>query len=192
MGRSSALAALGLVLVWQVLVTHAAHARQNAGDRPATVKRATVVRTGTPIQLDGLLNEDAWTKSSSIGEILQREPREDVPASEDTEVRLLFDESNLYIGVLCRDSDSDGIIATQMSRDADLSVDDRIEIKRFEESRLAESRPVDSASRPRSLFRRQPWMDSRSGCGRRNAFPDIRPGRCGQGAVHTTVLRRYL
>jgi len=128
MGRSSVLAALGLVLVWQVLVTHTAHARQNAGDRAATLKRAVVVRTGTPIQLDGLLNEDAWTKSSSIGEILQREPREDVPATEDTEVRLLFDDSNLYIGVLCRDSDSNGIIATQMSRDADLSVDDRIEI----------------------------------------------------------------
>jgi hypothetical protein len=30
--------------------------------------------------------------------------------------------------VICYDSDPKGIIATQMSRDADLSVDDRIEI----------------------------------------------------------------
>lgn len=52
---------------------------------------------------------------------------EGVPATENTEVRVLFDEANLYIGVSCYDSDPQRIIATQMSRDADLSVDDRIE-----------------------------------------------------------------
>jgi hypothetical protein len=117
-----------LILVLHLLLIQAAYAGQNTGERPRTLKRAAVVRTFTPIQLDGLLNEDAWTQGLSIGEILQREPREGLPATEETEVRLLFDESNLYIGVLCRDSDPDGIIGTQMSRDADLSIDDRIEI----------------------------------------------------------------
>src|SRR5206468_6262766 len=38
------------------------------------------------------------------------------------------DGQNLYIGVMCSDSDPKQIIGTQMSRDADLSADDRIEI----------------------------------------------------------------
>jgi hypothetical protein len=92
------------------------------------VKRTVAVRTSGPIQVDGTLDERDWQSSSTIGEILQREPREGVPATEKTEVRVLFDEANLYIGVICYDSDSKGIIATQMSCDADLSVNDRIEI----------------------------------------------------------------
>jgi hypothetical protein len=51
-----------------------------------------------------------------------------MPASENTEVRLLFDDNNLYIAVMCYDSNPGEVIATQMARDADLSVDDRIEI----------------------------------------------------------------
>ena len=92
------------------------------------VKRAVAVRATGPIQVDGLLEEREWQSSPIIGELLQREPREGVPATENTEVRLLFDEANLYIGVICYDSSPEGIIATQMSRDADLSPDDRIEI----------------------------------------------------------------
>jgi hypothetical protein len=41
---------------------------------------------------------------------------------------LLRDENFLYIGVMCYDSDLDGIIGTQMARDASLGSDDRIEI----------------------------------------------------------------
>ena len=41
---------------------------------------------------------------------------------------MLRDENFLYIGVMCYDSDLDGIIGTQMARDASLGSDDRIEI----------------------------------------------------------------
>lgn len=63
-----------------------------------------------------------------IGETRQREPHQGDKASEHTEVKLLYDSQNLYIGVMCFDSDTKHIIGTQMSRDADLSADDRIEI----------------------------------------------------------------
>lgn len=104
------------------------YAAQNSGDGPIALKRAVAVRITDGIQLDGLLNEAAWASSPNISEILQREPREGVRPSEETEVRLLFDDDNLYIGVLCYDSESSGIIATQMARDATLSSDDRVEI----------------------------------------------------------------
>jgi len=91
-------------------------------------KHVLVEKTDSRIAVDGLLNEDVWQRISPIGEIAQREPMEGVPATENTDVKLLFDADNLYIGVSCYDSSPDSIIATQMSRDADLSVDDRVEI----------------------------------------------------------------
>ncbi len=90
--------------------------------------RATAMQTTSTIVLDGILSETDWEVALPIGELRQREPLEGAAATEGTEVRVLYDADTLYIGVICRDSDPDGIIATQMSRDADLSVDDRIEI----------------------------------------------------------------
>lgn len=103
----------------------AAQSSENGAIAP---KRAIAFRAASSIQIDGLLDEPAWQSLPTIGELLQREPREGARATENTEVRLLYDNANLYIGVFCHDSGPDGIIATQMSRDADLSPDDRIEI----------------------------------------------------------------
>jgi hypothetical protein len=89
---------------------------------------ATVTRAQSPISIDGTLDESAWTNAPSIGEIRQREPNPGSMASEPTEVKLLYDDKNFYIGVICYDSEPERIIATQMARDADLSVDDKVEI----------------------------------------------------------------
>ena len=82
----------------------------------------------SPIAVDGELDEPAWSAAAPIGEIRQRDPHEGERATEATEVKLLYDGQNLYIGVTCFDSEPDHVIGTQMSRDADLSADDRIEI----------------------------------------------------------------
>ena len=62
-----------------------------------------------------------------------------MPATEKTDVRLLYDSENLYVGVYCYDSSPGRIIGTQMSRDSDLSADDKIEIllDSFRDSRNA-------------------------------------------------------
>jgi hypothetical protein len=59
------------------------------------------MRISEAIQVDGILNEEVWRSASPIAEIPQREPREGDPATENTELRLLFDDANLYIGVIC-------------------------------------------------------------------------------------------
>lgn len=74
------------------------------------------------------MDEPAWAGAPSIGALIQREPNPAEPATERTEVKLLYDRSHLYIGVTCYDSEPRRIVATQMKRDADLSADDRIEI----------------------------------------------------------------
>ena len=89
---------------------------------------ATISRSVSQITIDGVLDEPDWKAAAPIGEIRQREPHEGQRATESTEVKLLYDSRNLYVGVMCFDSDPKHIIGTQMSRDADLSADDRIEI----------------------------------------------------------------
>jgi len=91
-------------------------------------RRAIVVQARSRIAVDGLLNEPDWLETPSVGEIVQREPKPGEKASEPTEVKLLYDSANLYIGVTCYDSEPSRVVATQMARDADLSVDDHIDI----------------------------------------------------------------
>jgi hypothetical protein len=100
------------------------------GVRRATdeAPQAMISRSTSPITIDGVLDEPDWKAATPIGEIRQREPHQGENASESTEVKLLYDSQNLYIGVMCFDRDPTHIIGTQMSRDADLSADDRIEI----------------------------------------------------------------
>lgn len=97
----------------------------NAQDETAT-PRAVATSTTEPIHVDGILDEAAWSRAIPIGPLVQSDPKQGAPASEDTEVRVLFDASTLYIGITCRDRDAKAIVATQLARDADLEVDDRV------------------------------------------------------------------
>jgi len=66
------------------------------------------VATATPvagsIKIDGKLNETAWAKATPITDFRQQQPHEGEPASQRTEVRILYDERALYIGARMYDS----------------------------------------------------------------------------------------
>ncbi|RPI54580.1 MAG: hypothetical protein EHM55_10410, partial [Acidobacteria bacterium] len=94
----------------------------------ALARSATVTVASAPITVDGALSESVWESAPKIGDLIQRQPYEGQPATERTEVTLLRDESNLYIGVVAYDSEPQRTIGTQMARDAGLNADDRIEI----------------------------------------------------------------
>jgi hypothetical protein len=79
---------------------------------------------GAVVDLDGHLEEEIWTLAQPISDFTQQEPVEGAQPSERTEVRVAYDEENLYIGVLLFD-DPDGILAYQKARDASLETDDR-------------------------------------------------------------------
>ncbi len=80
------------------------------------------------IRLDGVLDEPAWASATPIGPLRQVDPTEGAAASEETEVRVLFDAGNLYVGINCRDTTPSAIVSTQLGRDADLDVDDRVTV----------------------------------------------------------------
>jgi len=89
----------------------------------ATARRATET-----IRIDGRLDEADWQRAEPIGPLRQREPIENSEPSEQTSVRVLYDDNALYIAVVCDDRSTDGIVSTQLTRDANLDVDDRITI----------------------------------------------------------------
>ena len=103
-------------------------AAQRPGPEPDQPPAARAVRTAEPIMLDGALDEAAWSLAEPVTRFLQREPREGAPASETTEVRILFDTRNIYFGVFCRDSNPAGIRATELRRDDSLNNDDIFEL----------------------------------------------------------------
>src|SRR3984893_17194088 len=59
--------------------------------------------TGT-ITVDGKLDENAWAKATPITDFRQQQPIEGAPASQRTEVRVLYGERALYIGARMYDS----------------------------------------------------------------------------------------
>jgi len=80
------------------------------------------------ITIDGSLDEAPWRQAPKIGDLTQRIPEAGAEPTEKTEVTLLYDKDNLYIGVMCYDSEPQRVLASEMARDASLRADDRLEI----------------------------------------------------------------
>jgi len=82
--------------------------------------------TRDPIYLDGRLNEISWQSATPIGRLIQSDPKEGEAPTEETEVRVLVDAQALYFGINCHDRTPSVIVATQLTRDANLRVDDSV------------------------------------------------------------------
>jgi hypothetical protein len=83
-----------------------------------------VVADSGDVVLDGLLNEPIWQTGPAASGFRQREPMDGAPASEATEVRVVYDETTIYIGVLAHDSRPDAIISRLLQRDKLMSADE--------------------------------------------------------------------
>ena len=81
-------------------------ARAQEANFPPPEKPIEIVATKalSSIKVDGKLNEMAWTKAIPTTDFFRREPRQGGEIKYPTEVRVLYDEKNLYIGAFCQDS----------------------------------------------------------------------------------------
>lgn len=68
--------------------------------------------------------DTVWSRATVVRSFKQREPFEGRPATEKTSVLMLYDKHALYFLIRCYDSEPRRIVATELRRDADLSVDD--------------------------------------------------------------------
>jgi len=94
-----------------------------SAERPTI--RALRLAGGERIDVDGLLEESAWARAAPITEFRQSDPNNGEPATERSEIRVLLNADNLYIGAQFFDSDPSGMLGNQMVRDGFLSGDDR-------------------------------------------------------------------
>jgi hypothetical protein len=84
---------------------------------------ATRVQNGA-VRVDGVLDEAAWTTAVASG-FIQAEPQQGEPATEPTDVRVVFDDRYLYIGAICFDSHGPGDLRVRdLRRDFDETTDD--------------------------------------------------------------------
>lgn len=100
-----------------------AHQQENS-----TSKLARAVRVNESPKIDGNLIEHLWNEALSIGDFLQREPNEGTPATEKTEVKIIYNDKAIFFGVICYDSQPDKIIARERGRDDSLGSDDTFEL----------------------------------------------------------------
>jgi len=91
-------------------------------------RRLQAIKTIEPIVLDGRLEEPAWSQAVVATSFIQNEPRTDEPASETTEVRVLYDQENLYIGVHAHDSEPSRVIVSDLKKDFNRNSGDSFQI----------------------------------------------------------------
>jgi hypothetical protein len=117
------------ILVWSVPALGLAQPQQtNAVASEVPVKSAVATRVTTRPDVDGVLDEEIWRTAPKIGALTQREPSEGAAPTEPTDVTVLYDDDNLYVGVMAYDDEPAGVIGTQMARDAGLGADDSISL----------------------------------------------------------------
>ena len=89
---------------------------------------AKAVRVEQAPRLDGTLDDPLWQLATPITNFRQKEPREGEPATEKTEIRILYTRHAVYFGIQCSDSAPSKIIATELRRDVSQDLDDHFVI----------------------------------------------------------------
>jgi len=84
-----------------------------------------ISRAISPPKIDGRLDDAVWQDAVVIDGLYQNTPRYHEPATEETLIRLAYDDDYLYISAELRDSDPEGIVATQLIQGRSIDSDDR-------------------------------------------------------------------
>ena len=94
----------------------------------ASGQTVRAVRTDQPPTIDGVLDERFWQAIEPVTDFRQRVPVDGAPSSERTELRVAFDDNNLYFAVVLHDSDPSGIRRSILHREGRIDQDDNIRI----------------------------------------------------------------
>ena len=76
------------------------------------------IRLTSPIRIDGQLDEAIYSTVRSISDFTQNEPKEGSPATEKTEIWVLFDRDTVYVVARCWESQPERMIVNEMRRDS--------------------------------------------------------------------------
>lgn len=91
------------------------------------VRSIAAVRTETPPVIDGRVDDDCWTKANVATDFTDY--RLERPAVEQTFVRILYDDENIYFAFECIEPDPNKIVATERKYDQSLREEDRVGVR---------------------------------------------------------------
>lgn len=145
--------------------------------------RPTRVRS-TPT-IDGRLDDLAWQDAALISEFVQSQPIDGAPATEDTEVYITYDSTNIYIGVHAHYSDPSMMRANRADRDRPIADDAfLVYIDPFLDQQRAYVFGVNAYGvQSDSILNTQPGGGGRRGGGFRPGGGGFGPGRGGPGGA---------
>ena len=125
--RSSSVSPGSIAPVLLLLGLVAGTADQASAQEERPHQRAARVESAP--ELDGnVLDDPAWTTAVAASEFWQTRPYAGEPASERTEVRVVFDATTLYIGVVCHDREPDRLVISDARRDSPLDDTDSFQM----------------------------------------------------------------
>ena len=111
---------LGVLVFSALLPARAIAQNENRRSFPA-------VRVETPPVLDGEVRDDpAWQEITPTGGFTQTTPDEGRPASQRTEVRVIYTQDAIYFSFICYDDDPDTIVVSGTRRDTSLAEQDSV------------------------------------------------------------------
>jgi hypothetical protein len=81
-------------------------------------------RIANPPKIDGSLDDEAWSKATLINDFVMNRPKEGGVPTHKTEVRVVYDDYAVYVGVMLYDNHPDSILHELGNRDdGDLNAD---------------------------------------------------------------------
>ncbi len=112
--RRAAIAALAILLLPRAVAA--------AAQAPPPAREVHAARASA-IVIDGRLTEEAWQRAQPAGDFVERDPDEGTPATEPTDLRVLYDDRAIYIGLRLRDDDPARITRRLARRDSEPDAD---------------------------------------------------------------------
>ncbi len=106
------------LLLFQFLFTNLLYANPNR-----SVQHALTQRTHKAPSIDGVLEPEIWGLAEPITDFTQFDPQYFSSPSQNTEVRILYDDRAIYIGAILYDSSPDSILRQLGQRNASLNAD---------------------------------------------------------------------
>ena len=117
-----------LMPAFTVLLAVSAFSLPSAWAQGNGVRVALATHVETPPVLDGIVNDAAWDQAEPITEFIQAEPYEGEAATENTVVRVIYDDTTIYISAICYDSRPDLILVTDSRRDSPMNDMDSFQV----------------------------------------------------------------
>jgi len=126
--------------------------------RPAARSAIAAMLKNEEIIIDGRLDERAWSAASPLSDFIQNSPDEGSPATEKTEVKVLYSQTSLFVGVSAYDANPELITSILARRDSHLPSDwIKIYIDSYFDRRSSFEFSVNPAAVKRDVF----WSNDR-------------------------------